>query len=307
MICSSGWKMKQHSCLALALCSLLLLATSVQCVSLLPPVSGGLKYGPCHYPSDSTVETGGPRAQPNQGVEDPSTLREFCPNAVVNGITEACRVHWINRARDLQFNGAVNTANLHCPLSMYAAVLVDHTDGSPLNEVVDGVNCGVLVAFSNGKAMAGPTLADSPESEIIRELASRFTVAQITNRIFWNKFTMYSTAEPSAAVASQLVNVGIGGIVYGIRTGELLEFGYPVVAIRSLDILQRQPTYQLTRRSTKTALTTVLIGQVGRDSLAVHFGWPYNDTMPCPEPCQPYRGNSAHGYRCRGYSTTTTG
>jgi len=282
----------------------------------LPPTSGGIYYGPCHYPTDAmknrrtnlVAQTG----QSTSGfvpyetsLDNPLEIKEFCPDAVVNGVPEVCRTHWINRARDLQFNGAVNTANLHCPASMFAAVLVDHSDSSSANEAVDGVNCGVLIESSNGKIQAGPTYADSPESEIIRLLSTRFSQSHINNRLLLNKFSMYSTAEPSSAVISQMVNVGIREVIYGVRIGELVEFGYPIVAIRALDILRRQPTHQVNRRLSKQALTNTLIGQVSHDSLVAHFRWLYNDTAPCPGPCQPYTGTSVHGYRCRGYSTNT--
>ncbi len=260
------------------------------------PVPGPIEYGPCRYPSDS-LQTLGLNGRPR--VPHPSEIREFCPDAIVNGVPEECRKYWMIQARRLPFDSAVQTKNLYCPGNMFAAVLVDHTDGSSNNQILDGYNCGSMAINSNN-VPAPSSAAESVESEVLRFMWGRFNETKMDRR-FWNKYTMYLTAEPSAAATSQMVALGIREIVYSVPMGELVYHGYPLVKLRAVDVLQSQPThYENVRTNTRIdVITTTLIGQVQRIDISPYFTWRYNSSMPCPGSCQAYKENSIRGLRCR--------
>lgn len=266
---------------------------------LLPPTSGKLFYGACHYPSDSDPARINLRRS-RFTAADLQDLVEYCPDAVVNTVPTLCRNYWVRQALEKQFASASGTPNNHCPYSMFAAALVDHTDGSTTGantHIVEGVNCGTLIEMSNGAVKQGVSASDSVESEVIRRVAERFP-AQADDRRFWNKFTVYSTAEPTPAATAQLVAVGVREIVYGIRSGQLEELGYPRFALRTLDILRRQSPVQDPARQAQVA-TTALIGQVLNADMYPFFQWQHNETNACPKPCVRYKNASERGYQCR--------
>jgi hypothetical protein len=256
------------------------------------PIPGPIEYGPCRYPSDS-LQALGSNGRPK--VLHPSEIREFCPDAVVNGVPEECRKYWMVQARRLPFDSAVRTKNLHCPGSMFSAVLVDHTDGSSNNQVLDGYNCGSMAIDSNSVPVPS-SAAETVESELLRFMWNRFNETKMDRR-FWNKFTMYLTAEPSAAATIQMIALGIREIVYSVPIGELAYHGYPVVKIRAAAALQYQPTQYENSRA--NVLTTTLIGQVLRSDISQLFTWRYNASEPCPGGCQAFKENSVRGLRCR--------
>lgn len=267
-------------------------ATTATVPSSLVPIPGPIDYGPCYYPGDAlqTLDTNGRPVVPH-----PEDIREFCPDAVVNGIPEACRKYWMIQAKRLPFDNAVQTKNLYCPGNMFSAVLVDHTDGSATNEIQDGYNCGSLAINGNGVPRAA-MYSDSVESEILRFMGVRFNDTKHDRR-FWNKYSMYVTAEPTAAAMVQMVSLGIREVVYSVPMGELVYHGYSLVKIRAIDVLKQQPaTYESPRSA---VITTTLIGQVLRGEISQHFTWRFNSSIPCPGDCQSYKENSTRGLRCR--------
>jgi tRNA(Arg) A34 adenosine deaminase TadA len=207
-----------------------------------------------------------------------------------------------------QFAAAASTPNSQCPVNMQAAVFVDHTDGSTtgtntyVNEA--GVNCGTMFKISTGANRFGLSAADTPETELIRQVGEQFGDRAL-DRQFWNKLTLYTTTEPSPNVMSQLIAIGVREVVYGLRTGDLQELGYPLVAIRALDVMRRQPvSYGTTLTTGSTSrpaqvITSTLIGQVLATDMRAFFAWQHNETNPCPHPCEKFRGSRALGERCR--------
>lgn len=258
---------------------------------LLPPVSGGINYGPCKFETDDDIND-----RRTGNTDKIRQMLEYCPNATVNQVHPHCRTYWMRQAVELQRSGA-GPMNHDCPFSLRGALLVDHFDSSTSNYNINGFNCGKLIDQSTGSTRAGFSAMDSPESEVVRNVSMNMGPRFTDDRRFWNKLTFYSPLEQNAGIMSQLIILGIGEVVYGLRIGELIEYGYPELPVNALELLRRQPTYYMHARQPQV-VTRSIIGQVLHDLIESYSKWQYDNLAHCPYLCQSF-DSSSRGYACR--------
>lgn len=274
-------------------------------LELLSPIAGNLEYPPCYYPGDKdpnnhlfvqTTSANGRSRLTGLGQENTgrnySVMHEYCPDAVVNGIAKQCREYWMRKTIDIPTSEAAQTPNHQCPESFFSALIVDHSDGSRTNHVIDGSNCGSMSARSGGSIKTSPMNANSAVMDVIKELRDRFS-NQGARREFWNKFTIYLPAEPTALATELIADMGIREIIYSRRMGDLIEIGYPLIAETALNVLRKQSPKQLIG-------TGVIMGQVLQAQTKEYYGWQFasGNDFKCPGICERYPDNG-RGARCR--------
>jgi len=274
-------------------------------LELLPPIAGNLEYPPCSYPGDkdpnnhlfvqsaaAAVGSRGRIAGQDSTGRNYSVMHEYCPDAIVNGISKQCREYWMRKTIDIPTSEAAQSANHQCPESFFSALVVDHSDGSRSNHVIDGSNCGSMTGRSGGSIKTSPMNANSAVMDVIKEVRERFS-NQGLRREFWNKLTIYLPAEPTPLATELIADMGIREIVYSRRLGDLIEVGYPLLAETALNVLRKQSPKQLLG-------TGVIMGQVLQAQTKEYYGWQFasGNDFKCPGICERYPDNG-RGARCR--------
>jgi len=225
---------------------------------------GGINYKPC-------------RKTPPKNPK-PGEIIEYCPDAVVNGISVACREYWMRKAMEVQFNGSFGTPNHLCPTSFFGTVVVNHSDTSPENyHDANGNNCGRLISQSSGRRGSLDDPSNHAEVNATRVIADTYR-GNGDNRAFWGQLTQYTTGESCPMCAAHQVNAGYKEIVYSTRIGDLIEMGRDQIAIPSIEIVRKQVLFEVVN-------PTVIIRDVLRSQTLPYFAWPFGPQYPCPSPC----------------------
>jgi len=247
-------------------------------VVLGPSRIGGLLYPACRMTP--------PRRPSNRTYE-------YCPTAVVNGISVACRDYWMRKAFEVQLNGSKGGINEKCPTSSFGAIIVNHTDTSPTNYHDEaGNNCGASLAQSSGRRGSVDDPTNHAEKNATSALADKIR-GHGRDRSFWGKLSQYTTGESCSGCTSSQMLAGFKEIIYGVRIGEFIRLGEYQTKITSLAMANLAANVDPPN-------PLVIIGQVGVDYLHPHFAWksPNGAGYPCPHPCVAVPNAIGSG-RCR--------
>lgn len=294
---------------------------------------------PCYYNKPKPIVLHQEQQQQQQQLSlnsnskweiDPHTgqldIVEYCPDANVSNVTPECRNYWMAYTSQIQFTYASTGSNLHCPNSMLASIIVDHSDASPTNHFINGINCGSLVSKSSGSTTLTDAIfrSDYAIIDVIKITIDRFP-SERKNALWWNKLSIYSITEPSVIGTSYISNLRIKEIIYSVGIDKLIEYGYPVVDVRAVDLLKLQviknnaplvaqslfeqasrqdsatttgtgtgtmmssiQNYQTRLNAYTSAITENIIGGVLEGRIKDFLSWQFRNKADCPAMCERY-------------------
>ncbi|KAK4499637.1 hypothetical protein PRZ48_010155 [Zasmidium cellare] len=197
------------------------------------------------------------------------------PSLAINGIPFDTRAYWMRRA-----NQALSDLVSPCPFGAFGTVIVNHTDGSGLGELV-------CIGANNISATGNPTLHGEMAAihnctAILTDPTGPYNLTASEAQDAFASLSLYTNAESCPMCASAIRWAGFKEYIYGTSIETLIEKGWGQIRVASIEIFER--SFDLSSPSR-------LIGEVLTNETDPYFLWQYDPSYPCPSGCQRVKGS----------------
>ncbi|KAI0884808.1 cytosine deaminase [Annulohypoxylon maeteangense] len=188
------------------------------------------------------------------------------PTLSINGVSFSTRAYWMRQA-----NLALGKP---CPYAAFGAVVVNHTGGSGLGELVcTGANSG---SSTGNPTLHGEMSAIDNCSRILTDPSGPYKLSPSEAIAAFPSLTLYTNAESCPMCASAIRWAGFREYVYGTTIDALIAKGWGQIRISSVEVF---------RQSFDLSHSSRLIAGVLTNETDPYFFWQNDPTYPCPKGC----------------------
>ncbi|KAI1461024.1 cytosine deaminase [Annulohypoxylon moriforme] len=197
------------------------------------------------------------------------------PTLSINGVSFSTRAYWMRQA-----NLALGRP---CPYAAFGSVIVNHTSGSGLGELVcTGANSGSL---TGNPTLHGEMSAIANCTRILTDPSGPYKLSPSEASAAFSSLSLYTNAESCPMCASAIRWAGFREYVYGTTIDTLIAKGWGQIRIPSVEVFQQ--SFDLPHSSR-------LIAGVLTNETDPYFFWQNDPSYPCPKGC------SRVGGTCQG-------
>jgi len=194
----------------------------------------------------------------------------FNNHADAVAVSSDIREHWMREAIQ-----ALYTLTSPCPFAAFGTVIVNHTSGSSLGDLV----CiGANDAHSTGNpTLHGEIAGINNCTQVLTDPEGQYRLSPSEGLEAYKDLTLYTTAEPCPMCASAIRWAGFKECVFATSIPTLMEQGWHQISMLSQELFEHSLTL-----GTRTSL----LGGVLSNATDPLFAWQFNPNGACPAGCE---------------------